>query len=546
MLFVVVSCAQQKKYIQYTVKRGETMKSIAQRLNMKTRDLLRLNPDVGRRPDPNTVIIIPQVKEQKKVDKEVAIVDSLPIETDLDTLVLKEDEVLTDEILRNYVIHKIKKGDTYYRLARIYNVKEQQIRDLNPDLIGNILPEGEEIKIKLIAPKIVEYLNYEDEIDPRASVRLAMLLPFRATAYDSIPAKDIFSTSRLANITTDLYLGASLAIDSLKKQGVNINVDVFDTGSKNTKIDSLLDATNFNQYDAVIGPLYSDEIPKVVRKVKVPIVFPVYSRNQDNFKNSRVIKTYPDVDAHQAALVDYMMDVHVNENVIIVGDSTAASIRKSEQIRRAMLTHDSISHVKILHPENGYIAKKRIINALDRGVGNWIVLAVEDNVISSDAINSLISLPVEMIEESEEDRAIRQQKLDMQILPEDTYIRVFAFNKSDKFDLVDNNKLARLNFTYTSDVLVDETSPEVQIFNKQYFQRNNALPTYYATKGFDITYDIGMRLASGDNLKATFKKGTSYRVESKFDYSRMLFSTSYNSGIFIIQYNPDLTLTRLR
>ena len=51
--FVVASsCAQQKKYISYTVKSGETMKSIANQLNMKTKDLLRLNPDVGRRPNP--------------------------------------------------------------------------------------------------------------------------------------------------------------------------------------------------------------------------------------------------------------------------------------------------------------------------------------------------------------------------------------------------------------------------------------------------------------------------------------------------------------
>ena len=123
---------------------------------------------------------------------------------------------------------------------------------------------------------------------------------------------------------------------------------------------------------------------------------------------------------------------------------------------------------------------------------------------------------------------------------------MFAPDKSDQFDRVDNAKLAKLGFTFTCDILVDETSPAVQVFNKQYLSKNNALPSYYATKGFDIAYDIAMRLASGDNLKSTFKNGTSYRVESKFEYSRMLFSTSYNNGVFILQYNPDLTLTRLK
>ena len=44
ILTFAVSCSQQKKYIQYKVKEGETMRTIASDLDMKTKDLLRLNP----------------------------------------------------------------------------------------------------------------------------------------------------------------------------------------------------------------------------------------------------------------------------------------------------------------------------------------------------------------------------------------------------------------------------------------------------------------------------------------------------------------------
>ena len=57
ILNFTVSCGQQRKYIEYKVKKGETMRVIAKKLDMKTRDLLRLNPDVGRKPEVNTVII---------------------------------------------------------------------------------------------------------------------------------------------------------------------------------------------------------------------------------------------------------------------------------------------------------------------------------------------------------------------------------------------------------------------------------------------------------------------------------------------------------
>jgi len=546
LLVVASSCAQQKKYISYSVKRGETMKSIAKRLEMKTRDLLRLNPDVGRRPSPNTTIIIPNKDFKETVTNEV-------ITEKIDSVVVHEKEVIDiEELKKNFVIHQVKKGDTFYSLTRFYNVTEEEIKALNPELSEGLKLDTF-IKIKPVADE-EEVLIYQDSIQDDAKVRLAMLLPFRAIEYDTIEGKDIFKKNTLANITTDLYLGASVAVDSLRDQGVDINIDLFDTGRKNTKIDSILQATDFDAYDAIIGPLYSDEVPKVANRTRVPIVFPVFSRNQDKFRASRLIKTYPDKEVHQKALVDHVLETYSNENILIIGDSTTTSIRNSELIKNTLLQHDSIQDAKIFHPDQGYIAKHIIINALSPEVGNWVILATDQSVIASDVINSLISLPTEEPEEDEEDTstgsATKKKKDDdepeMQILPEDTVIKIFASDKASKFDRVDNNKLAKLGFTFTCDVLIDENSPAVKIFNKQYQAKNKALPSYYATKGFDITYDTAIRLASGEDLKSSFRLGTSYRVESKFEYSRMIFSTSYNSGIFIMEYNPDLTLTRLK
>ena len=123
-------------------------------------------------------------------------------------------------------------------------------------------------------------------------VNLAMLLPFRAIEYDTIDAKDIFKTNRLVNITTDIYLGASLALDSLKSLGIAIELSVYDTGRKDTKLDSILAVTDFDTVDAIIGPLYSEEVPKVANRTGVPVVFPVYSKNQTRFSSSKIIKTF--------------------------------------------------------------------------------------------------------------------------------------------------------------------------------------------------------------------------------------------------------------
>lgn len=541
-LVIASSSGQQKKYISYYVKKGETIKGIAKRLGIKTKDLLSLNPDIGRKPVPETLIIIPN-KEYQQIEE-----NAIPIKNN--NLIVVSDEVpVEEELINNFVLHKVAKGDTFYNLTRAYNVSKDQLNQLNPLIDSLGLQLDMLLKIKPIDDEDLLEL-YKDTIEEDAVVKLAMMLPFRAIEYDTIDAKDIFKTNRLANITTDIYLGASIALDSLKKLGIDIELSVYDTGRKDTKLDSILAFTDFDKIDAIIGPLYSEEVPKVANRTGVPVVFPVYSKNQTRFSSSKIIKTFADREVHQKALIDHVLANYANENILIIGDSSASSIRNSDLIKSKLLQHDSINEALIIYPNQGYIRKDYVINALKPDVGNWVILATDKRVISSDVINSLISLPVEEPEEEEDEEDEKNDKEsdepEMQILPEDTVIKVFGIFKSSQFDKIDNNKLAKLGFTYTSDTFIDENSPEIHLFNSQYLKKNHAYPSYYATKGFDILFDIGIRLASGKKLKETFKQGVSYRLESKFEYSKSLFNTSSNKGIYIIEYNPDLTLTRIK
>lgn len=554
IVFIVLFCivinssyGQQKKYISYSVKKGETIKLIAKRLGIKTKDLLQLNPDVVRKPAPETVIIIPN----HKFEQESLIDDPILEEIDSTGTVNMTN---IDEFKETFIIHKVVKGDTFYSLTRFYNVSEKELRDVNPILNNEGLQPEMLLKIKPIEDEN-KVLIYRDTIQENASVKLAMMLPFRAIEYDTIDDKDIFKTNKLANITTDMYLGALVALDSLRSLGISLELSVFDTGRKNTKLDSIVSFTDFSDIDAIIGPLYSEEVPKVANKVEVPVIFPVYSKKQSRFQSPKIIKTYADREVHQQELVEYIFSSYANENIIIIGDSTLASIQNSNLIRSRLLQHDSITEPQIIHPSQGYIKKHFIINALKPEIGNWVILATDNSVISSDVVNSLISLPTEEPEEEEEDEdedeknskdKDEDEEPEMQILPEDTVIKLFGFFKYNQFDKIDNNKLAKLGFTYTTDVYTDENSSAVKIFNKQYIEMNHAYPSYYATKGFDIVFDTAIRLASGNELKDTFHKGVSYRIESKFEYLKNVFTTSSNKGIYILQYNPDLNLKRVK
>lgn len=522
ILSFAVSCSQQKKYVEYNVKQGETMRTIAKDLDMKTKDLLRLNPDIGRKPAVNTVIIIPNKNTTSSSDTKntATVIDEVKEETNIEQIDEAPAKDL-EEIKKQFIIHEVKPKETIYGLKRFYNVSEENLFALNPELSEG-LKTGQFIKIKPIEEgALAENLRYEDVVEEAVSLKVALLLPFKSKRYDTISYDKIFSRNKsLANIVTDFYLGTELAIDSLRMQGVTIELNVFDTEKNSTRIGSILAENDLNQNDVIIGPLYSEEAEIVASKVSVPVIFPVYSKNQSKFSSSKIIKTSPEKTVFRDELISYVKESFTKGTLIIVADEKSNS--NSVKIKEVLEAQDSITKVHILKPKDGYIVKERFLKILKPNMNNWVVMATNDNVIVADAINSLISLP------------------------DSTSAKVFAFDKGIAFDRIDNFKLAKIGFTYVSDRYVDESSMTTKTFNSQYYAKNHTMPSFYATKGFDITYDVLMRLASGNSLKSTFNDGASYRVESKFDFTKKLFKTSENNGLFILQYNEDLTLTRLK
>ncbi len=607
ILSFTISCGQQKRYVSYKIQEGETMRDVANRLDMKTKDLLRLNPDVGRKPNANTVIVIPNPKiktnnSSSDSKKDYAVVEDVkPDETETTTNNEQENQnsenndtdVFQTTVVKSYKTHEVKPGETVYRLTKLYNISKDELCKLNPEfpeIINNTLSIGQILKVKAIEetvtinkeevlkqylthtvksketvfsltrfynitkkqlielnpeyPDIIdnnlsigqllkikpieevkeneEFLFYQDSIQENATINLAFLLPFKTKEYDSLNNKKIFKGNRLANMVTDFYMGAEVAIDSLKQQGIIINSSVFDTGNRGKNISQILENDELDTADVVIGPFYYDKADKVAQKLSIPVIFPHYSSNQKNITSSKIVKVAPDKLSYANYLTSYLKNNYNGENIFIVGDGKSNSNVTISSILSSLKKHDSINTIHILKPKDGYIKRERFTNKMNDQKHNWVIITSEDKVAVADALNSMIGLPDEVS------------------------VQVFTTNKNSSYNSIDNNKLANINFTYVSNSFSDENSDDIKLFYKKFRRKNNALPSEYAIKGFDITYDILIRLASGNDLTKTFKQGASLRIENKFDYNKKLFGSTSNQGLFIIKYNKDLSLTRLK
>ena len=208
LISILVFCAftlvaQQKKYVSYTVKKGETMKSIAKDYDASTRDLLRLNPDVSRRPDFETVIIVPNKNYGKNIVKtepymnDDDLYEVQPKET-IYGISKKFDVSINDLIQANpalenglkigmklhipkfnqaseknedesFVFHTVVKDNTIYNLTKKYQVTEAELLKLNPSLLEGLklgmvlkiksLKNKTEIKNVTLRPKRIDKIN---------------------------------------------------------------------------------------------------------------------------------------------------------------------------------------------------------------------------------------------------------------------------------------------------------------------------------------------------------------------------------------------------
>jgi len=560
-LTTLTACGQQKKYVSYTVKKGETIRSIAKDNDMKVRDLLRLNPDVSRKPDANTVIIIPNKKKTTtststttyngkihKVKRKETLfsiaqkynvtVDDLKkannltgnnvsIGRELKIPKEKKDEVITvvevqeEEIeidTEKYNVHIVEKGDTVFNLTRRFDITEEELFEMNSTL-------NTKDDLKLGMTIIVGEKSEDSEtlfVDDITSkpLNIVLMLPYKVNSTSDYNTQ-FKKKSSLLNVVTDFHSGVLMAIDSLKKQGMRINLKVVDTENNSGKISSIINENDFDNVDAVIGPLFLKNAKIVARKVgNIPVIAPMYSKNQTSISEGSLIKVAPNKKLIEDKLIDYILDSYSGENIVITGDAGAKSVAKIARIAARLKSHDSISEITILKPEKGYIKKDRFIKAIDTvHRKNWVLFVGEHNITANDVVNNLGVMSREKAK-----------------------IQLFSFDNGSHFSNVSNNQLARLQFTYPKEEFVDITSDAVKYFRKKYKRKYHAYPTKYAVKGFDVTYDALMRLSSFDSFNEGAKAGVSQRIGTKFDYTKKLFGSTENKGVFLIQYQEDLNL----
>ena len=114
-------------------------------------------------------------------------------------------------------------------------------------------------------------------------------------------------------------------------------------------------------------------------------------------------------------------------------------------------------------------------------------------------------------------------------------------NPTLDFYEIDLNRLVKLKMMYPS-IVRENLSPEAEIFRNKYKKINKIFPNQFAIRGFDLVFDTMMRLSQEEDFKSVSENYTTEQIENKFNYTKNSPNTYSNKGIYILNYEPDLTL----
>ena len=309
-----------------------------------------------------------------------------------------------------------------------------------------------------------------------------------------------------------------MATEFAKDKGISIILDVHDTEYSSAKVEQILRQNDLENFDAVIGPLGQKQVEKAAGLLKggsVPVFSPLSNKEVKISKN--LFQTLPDDSMLEDAMIEYLKEQSSGKNVIIISDG-----KHGAQKAKLMAALPSAKTAK--PRKEGFLYVQDILDQVVVNKENWVILESSDPILVSNAVGVLNGLPIE-------------HKL-----------RLFSLDKNEAYDYhdVSNMHLAKLNFTFPS-VNKNYNYKDREPFLISYKNKYGVLPNKYAVRGFDITYDILLRLASSEDIYQASDSGfeTEY-IENKFRYSKKFMSGYVNNAFYIIKYKEDLQFEVIR
>ncbi len=511
--------------VYHLVQPKETKFGIAKKYNITVAELERRNPDIVANLPVGYKLTIsgapakqPVAEKPKPVSHEIA---SSPVTTTTD--------VVKTAKFSGFANYEVKPKETLFSLSQMFDITQDELLTLNPTLkdgvkVGMILKvpgKGSITKLESPAQRATDakFVDLTQTIRNHDKKQLILLLPFNAAKIQGDTIKGLSARLKkdaFLNMTLDFYSGALMAIDSAKTLGLNIDVKIFDSEESkiSSNVASIVEQHSISKADAVIGPFYQQYVEKVAEMLlpaNVPVISPLSKENGKSFPN--LYQAMPPADFTKGAMMDFMRQKA--GNILVVNDP-------KRQTNREFITKNYAEARYVNVSETGAVDIENLKSLLVRDKVNYIVLDTEKTGMILSTTNALLA-----------------EMANFQI-----QIAIIEPNETLDFEEVSMKRLTILKLLYPS-LTRENTTPQGQQFENAYKAKNKIFPSQFAVRGFDVTFDTMLRLSQGKSFADSALQDKTQQVESKFEYAPKEGEGYTNKGVYILEYQEDLSVKQV-
>lgn len=355
-------------YFLHTVEKGQSLYSIASMYNVSQADIIKSNPGCEEKIYAGQTLRIPQSNKQsdqrfhtiqpqetlyqltvkygisaKKICEanpglsadnfRIGQVIVIPVTEEASKEIAKqvpheEPAPLMDGKSKCREIHKVAKKETIFSVSRQYGISKDELITANPELKQGMKkgmylcipypvrqdPDNETHKNirseRPISDKELFAINQEKR-ETLSTIKAAIILPFMLNETNSTEA------SRMI----EYYEGFLMAVDSLKKKGVSVDLYVYDSGSAKSSLSPILNRKELKNMNIIFGPMHSTHVKPLAEFAKshnIHLVIPFSSKGSEVFNNPKVYQINTPQSYLYSEVYEHFIRKFPNANVILL------------------------------------------------------------------------------------------------------------------------------------------------------------------------------------------------------------------------------------
>ncbi|MEG2613428.1 MAG: LysM peptidoglycan-binding domain-containing protein [Alistipes sp.] len=362
--------------------------------------------------------------------------------------------------------HIVHAGETFYALSQRFGMTEEQLSTMNNGLQAADLKAGAIIKVPsspntqtdstlihgvLAAPQdTVQTLRADFKPLHRTQIlNVALMLPISITGAAN------------ANYL-EFYQGFLLGLDSVKRQGFSVHLDLYNTGRSVEKVRTIVESEAFSDVDLIVGPVYEEALEPVLQfaeQKNIPVVSPLANLTQTN---SDVLFQLSPAPEHKYDKIANLIDGSKKLILVYAGSTD----KEFEAEMFDMLGSSEYTKHYFEYNRNG---TSSLTSLLQNGNDNVFIIMADNEITVDRILASLASANTNIIARG----ASTPQFV------------VLGNTRWNRYNNIDRNTLFKDKVIFISTYHAKRDVAIIQDFDSNYVHAFGSLPTLYSYRGYD-------------------------------------------------------------